>query len=79
MCFSEHEGEKAAGTPEVTVRSELMVVLKAHTDDDAFAGQFLCKIDLVARRALDEVNVWQPVADLDQDGRRGVEEAAASD
>jgi hypothetical protein len=50
-----------------------------HTDDDAVAGKFFGKIDLVARRAFDEVNVWQLVAGFDQDGRRSVEQASASD
>ena len=53
MCFSEHEGEKAAGTPAVAqpiskgARPDVDHV--RHTDDYAFAGQLLCEIDLVAR------------------------------
>jgi hypothetical protein len=49
-----------------------------HTDNEAFAGQFLCEIDLVAGRAFNEVDIWHFIAHFDKGGRRGVEEAAAS-
>jgi hypothetical protein len=54
------------------------VVHVTRTDDYAFASQLLCKIDLVARRALDELDVRQLVANFDECWRRGVEEASAS-
>jgi hypothetical protein len=79
MWFSEHDGEKAAGTPEVVaIRTESGLVPKERTNNDAAARQFLCKIDLVARRALDQVHVRQLVTNLDKGRSRGVEEAAAS-
>lgn len=48
------------------------------TNDEALAGQLLCEIDLVARRALDQLDVWQLVTNLDIGRRRGMEQATAS-
>jgi hypothetical protein len=49
-----------------------------HTNNEAFACQFLCEIDLVAGRAFDEFDIWQSIANFHKGRRRGVEEAAAS-
>jgi hypothetical protein len=48
------------------------------TDDYALASQLLCEIDLVSRRALDEVDIRQLVANFDEGWGRGVKEASAS-
>ena len=80
MWFSEHAGEKAAGTPVrngLAARCSLRQRRAALTNDDALARLELCReVDLVARRVLGEVDIGQLVAYLDQGGRRSMEEAA---
>lgn len=78
--------QKAAGTPRCGIQSESVhlqleaqVVHQPLTNDDAFASELLCEIDLVPGGALDKVNIWQLVANLDECGRRCVEKAAAGD
>lgn len=53
--------------------------LRPLTNDDTFASQLVSEIDLVARRALDELDVWELVADLDTGRCRRVEEATAGE
>lgn len=36
------------------------------TDNYALASQLLCEVDFVAGTSLDEVHIWQLVADLDE-------------
>jgi len=46
-------------------------------DDASTAAQLVGKVDLVARRALDEVGGRQLVTDIDECRSRGVQEASS--
>lgn len=83
MWFSLHAGLKAAGTPVgegSAVSRSFSLARHGHglTNDQAFAcTQLFGKVDLVARRVLDEISIGELVAGADEGGRGGVEQAAA--
>jgi hypothetical protein len=50
-----------------------------YTNNDALAGQLVCQVHLVTGRTLDEVDIGQLVADLDECRCRGVEETSTGE
>ena len=49
------------------------------TDDDTLALELLGDVDLVARRGLDEVNVWDGIANLNTGACRRLEAAGCAE
>lgn len=52
-------------------------IQKVRTNDEALALQLLGEADLVARRALHELDIGDAVTNLDEGGGRGVERAGS--
>lgn len=68
IWLSEHDGEKAAGTPMIDLGSEPAKQYNSElTNDHAFTiCQFLREVNLVTRRAFHEVDIGNFVADFDE-------------